>query len=624
MTKVKTLLHNLNKPLTRRQAERGVALILVMIFLSLMLLLGLATTMTSITEVGVGKNIRLATEAFNTADAGTAHAYALVKNMQGDFTTLLRGKDDTPLSGDEFDSTGKAHFYDVHGDIAAGSPPDKPMFKSSVTTIDVKTTLDGKKRAMASLDPYHFYELYVYDNADEPFAYLDVNNALEKLLDVSPDHKKTDCDQRVVIRSIGYVTAEPLTVDQFTPSKVIASAVVDIVIGLNPFPAIVSNNDLSVGGSSNITGALGGVHANDDLGFTGSGYYVEQTATWSNNQATTPDSSPGGVVNTTSDLGKVDGFNGYSDTLDIPPMTPYLFANKSDYIVVTKDASTSDRTKLTTVLGQTTFNGDTTLGVSASDVSNDNSHFVILKKDSSYSGGYKVIYRDSSDPGTKAQLGTSPIKFTSKNTGDFDIDEIPTQSDPATTLFVLGGPASNSGSGGPVCTLNGNVGSGTKGRITLLTNMNVFMTGNADLSAALSTDTPYAPPWDVLNLTVMTGRDLKFSGSASSQNIQGVLFACEGFGLTGSANLTGQVIGFDGSMEDATFQTYTTDSGTWKTYELDGTKVPKSADKYIDVSSSSVSGSFTVDHDASRGYVGSFSIVAWRQLRDFRPEVDAR
>src|SRR4051812_26544534 len=99
MTKQKTLLRKLNRPLTRREAERGVALILVMIFLSLMLLLGLATTMTSITEVGVGKNIRLATEAFDTADAGAAHAYELVKNMKGDFTTLLRGNDGVLYSG---------------------------------------------------------------------------------------------------------------------------------------------------------------------------------------------------------------------------------------------------------------------------------------------------------------------------------------------------------------------------------------------------------------------------------------------------------------------------------------------------------------------------------------------
>src|SRR4051794_25187063 len=87
----KDFLRKLNRPLTRRETERGVALVLVMIFLSLMLLLGLATTMTTITEVGVGKNLRLSTEAFDVADAGAAHAYELIRNMKGDFTCLLRG-----------------------------------------------------------------------------------------------------------------------------------------------------------------------------------------------------------------------------------------------------------------------------------------------------------------------------------------------------------------------------------------------------------------------------------------------------------------------------------------------------------------------------------------------------
>src|SRR5438045_2534300 len=94
------------------QSERGVALVLVMIFLMIMTVLGLAITMSGITEVNVGRNTRLTTEAFDTAESGVSDAYELIRNMRGDFTDLIRGSDNGKVSwsdnlaalknGDEF------------------------------------------------------------------------------------------------------------------------------------------------------------------------------------------------------------------------------------------------------------------------------------------------------------------------------------------------------------------------------------------------------------------------------------------------------------------------------------------------------------------------------------------
>src|SRR4051812_4302836 len=85
-----------------RPSQRGVALIMVLILLSLMMILGLAITMTGITEVSVSANSKLAAEAFTTADAGAVHAFEIVQHMNGDFTSLLRGSDGNLRTGDEF------------------------------------------------------------------------------------------------------------------------------------------------------------------------------------------------------------------------------------------------------------------------------------------------------------------------------------------------------------------------------------------------------------------------------------------------------------------------------------------------------------------------------------------
>jgi hypothetical protein len=61
-----------------------------------------------------------------------------------------------------------------------------------------------------------------------------------------------DVNNRVVIRCTGF-------------SRGGATAVIDVVIGLTPFPAIASNGNLHISGNPSITGQCGSVHANGNL-----------------------------------------------------------------------------------------------------------------------------------------------------------------------------------------------------------------------------------------------------------------------------------------------------------------------------------------------------------------------
>jgi hypothetical protein len=71
-------------------------------------------------------------------------------------------------------------------------------------------------------------------------------------IEITDGRRYVDVNSRVIIRCTGI-------------SRGGASAVIDVIIGLTPFPAIATNGNLHISGNPNITGQCGGVHANGNL-----------------------------------------------------------------------------------------------------------------------------------------------------------------------------------------------------------------------------------------------------------------------------------------------------------------------------------------------------------------------
>src|SRR5262245_6094129 len=75
---------------TKRDAERGVALITVLLLLSLLMALVMGISLTSISEAGVTNTYSNHTKAFQAAEAGLNHSLSLVRN----YTNGLAGSPD--------------------------------------------------------------------------------------------------------------------------------------------------------------------------------------------------------------------------------------------------------------------------------------------------------------------------------------------------------------------------------------------------------------------------------------------------------------------------------------------------------------------------------------------------
>jgi hypothetical protein len=605
----KRLIRRLRRPVRRRTAERGVALVLVLIFLSLMLLLGLATTMTSITEVSVGRNYKLSIEAFDVADAGASHAYQLVDNMQGDFTFLLRGEDDEVKTGDEFEDYDIKRTYNTDGTIReelSGHNFNPDMVE---TVPKVPCDSDGVTRSLYKIDGTHFYELIAYDNADDEFSWIDDTLNEHNLDPATPGDPTVDCDSRVLIRSVGYVMAT--SVDdpgaEFDLDNVIASAVVDVVIGLVPYPAIITNNDLLVQNGVEIRGTYGAVHANDNLALGGGSWEIEQSATFADND---PDDDDSGA-NDTADHDNVTGFNGPASELYIPDLNPFdtaedarYIAQEADYIIIQHDAPTSARTALLTAMNANGGNAGTILTGAA--LNPGSAYFITNNRANPPTYTAAAPSSASSVNFSNGLTGDAEFTINVKDNGDISLTNIPTAPPEGTwtrgkAIFVL----QDEGLTNKYVNLNNQ-----DGQISIMTNGSVFMNGNAYVRPSVRIATPEAPPWNLIDLLVMAGEDLKMDGTAGAgDEIEGVMYAHEQFWLSGSGYITGQVVGYDEDLiYDATTMNYITNDGVLT--NPSGSAI---------TGTSEVVGNFEVNHSAANGYIGDFAQVAWRQLRDVKP-----
>ena len=615
----KRLIRRLRRPVRRRTAERGVALVLVLIFLSLMLLLGLATTMTSITEVSVGRNYKLSIEAFDVADAGASHAYQLIDNMKGDFTYVLRGYDDEVKTGDEFNNDGnKKRTYDDYGNIVDDFDGDNfdPAMVEVVPYVLCQT--DDVKRALYQIDGTHFYELIAYDNADDEHSWIDDTLNEHNLDPATPGDPTVDCDSRILIRSVGYVMANTITdpETEFDLDDVIASAVVDIVIGLVPYPAIITNNDLTIQNGVEIRGTYGAVHANDNLALGGGSWEIEQSATFADED---PDDDATGA-NETADNDNVTGFNGPASELYIPDLNPFdigddakYIAKEADYIIIQHDASVNARQALLTAMNATGADATTLM---APFMAINTSAFIKNSRTEppTYTVGGSTLSGTTNMSYNNGLTGDARFAIDVNHNGDISLTDLPTAPPDGTwtrgkAIFVL----QAEGNTNKYVTLNNQ-----DGQISVMTNGSVFLNGNAKIRSSIRIATPEAPPWNLIDLLVMAGEDLKMDGTAGADDVlEGVMYCHEQFDLSGSGYITGQVVGYDCDLiYDATSLNFISNKPD---PDLKTTWIKTNPGSSAVETDSIVRGNFEVNHSAANGYIGDFAQVAWRQLRDVKP-----
>ena len=582
-----------------------------MIFLTFMLLLGLAATMTSITEVSVGGNLRFANEAFNTADAGAAHAFELARNMRGDFTCLLRGPDNVLHSGDEFTGYVGTRIFSVNGALLS---QDKGQAMFDTTKVRTLTRVGGI-RSMYRLDARHVYELIAYDNAGDPKSWL--ADAPRELAADTSNNPSIDGDRRVIIRSIGYVMPSDVPADlsgyQFYPRAAISSAVVDIVVGQSPYPAVISNDDLEITSSVRISGSLGSVHANDDLLLGSGNFDIAQTATFSNSTA---DSAPKGA-NSTKDNSHVKGYNGPADGLAIPDLNPYEYAAKAaKYLLITPGAASSvsafPRLALADAFIRFAGGANLTSFLATNDASGNKTMIIAIDRNATPPTFSVVASAKGSLKNKVFPVGapsSSRFQVSIESNSGVSIDAIPAVGH-GSAIFVL----MPVGSGQSIDT-NGNM----TGEVTIMTNGCVTVNGNASLKSAVTLTTSEPPPWNSISMLVLAGEDILMNGNAAAGDlIAAVLYAHEQFELSGNGFLSGQVIGFERALvwnlstKSFVSDTSGNDPGSYSRNSL------------VDAHESIITGNYTVTHNSGSGYLGNYAIAAWRQLRDFDPDVAAR
>jgi hypothetical protein len=537
--------------------EKGAALVLALMTLALMLALTMGISLTAISEMGVSSTYGTQTIALQAAEAGLNHAASLISNYEeANFTSLLARRP-TPLSTDYI--TGNNPF--ITANVA--------YFAPGVTMIDHEDAQrgfqlrDGVTGALVS-DAY--YRVSVID--DEPTT----STALPRVPNFTPGSTyrevvapnafdpNTDKNNRLVIYSTGTYANASVTLEGW--------------VAFLPYPAFSANDDINIGGSSDIRGLYGGVHSNKNLIASGNGWWVEQTATAS------------GVL--VGDFtGNVGGFYGGNQSrLDIPPFVtteplttagPATSPRLQDFIIRQADrllidpgyasgahhffnngngnagtrrlASLADRINVPYGMLAAALDSD---GNNGNDVDQNNEAALEITRDSN-GNATGVTKMNMSDTGWSYSGGSNASWGILTNNNGLQAG--------GHTWYVVGvdnykdGPPSPSNpspsnpatkNGGNV-KLTGNVGSsGTPLQVTILTTGSIEISGTPNMKANLTAlKTPLLPPFVKIDLLMAAIQDIKINGDVSASiSFTGISYAGEQVELSGNGSINGQVISY--------------------------------------------------------------------------------
>ena len=247
-----------------RARRRGAALPTALFGLVVLSVLGAGIFSVGSVQRQATFNRESTARALLVTEEGVAHAVAVVRDSLRSvgYTRLLRGSDDITGNADDGRITGYT--------LSAGLQVPNAG----------KSTVDGS------------YTVELRDDAGDPVA-----------------NTKIDGNHRVVMRCTGTTTDG-------------ASAVIDVVFGATPMPAIAVDSALIISGNPGVIGACGGVHANQNLvlsGTTTSSGTVTATGSILGSGGVV---SPGGATVT-----PVPG----RERIEIPTMSPSEFCVNADY-----------------------------------------------------------------------------------------------------------------------------------------------------------------------------------------------------------------------------------------------------------------------------------------------------
>jgi hypothetical protein len=460
-------------PARVRRTERGMTLIMALLTLALMTLMGLALTMSSMSGILVSANYERDTRSFYLAEAGVSHALSVLRAASGD------PDDDGTITGD-LNSDGKFDFKDVL--FASASQADGQLLNDARFIPAAYQLIPSSGVTVAG----GRYTVQVFDddcatvNYAAPATPPGENGA-------EADGWKVDRNNRVVVRSTGVGANGERTV-------------IDAVIGFIPYPALLAEGNVEVGGSSVISGQYGSVHTNSNLTLGGS-TSIEQSATAS------------GSLSQTGGSASVGGFSaGSQPRITIPDLKPFPQAGDalqpSNFFIARSDVVLArDLTELAHAFAQ--------LGLPESSMPS-----------SVPSSGLALD--------TQARTTHSPSDFGWSLVGNGSNQRWSLASSGAVsdkTYFVYGHVECNGGTY----------------TISVVATGHITANGNSDFSPYLAGPralnlAPVQPPFARIDLLFLAGTDVKLNGTTSSMNLNGVIYAGEQVDLRGNGSFEGQII----------------------------------------------------------------------------------
>jgi hypothetical protein len=566
-------------------SERGAALIMALLMMALMLALTMGISMTAISELGVSSTYSNQTRAFQAAEAGIYHGMNLVRNFDnhgdgGDpnFTKLLLKRPvESPLVANYL--IGKNPFT------------DSSFFKPGSTMITDAVDAGGNKILNASGNPVGhqvvdadgnpvagtYYSVHVIDDEKTTST---VAAGVPKVPNFNPtgtwedNNGDSDTNSRVVIYSTGTYGSSSVTIEGW--------------VGFQPYPALVAQQDIAIGGNSEIQGAYGGVHSNNNLD-VGASAHIEQTATASGTFTQTGSS-------------EIDGFHaGGQPSLYIPKFvtnaplpsgggntTPRIqdyIIRKADRLLVDPHYATTDRT------GETAHQRVAKLEARLN-VSTDSIWNALTTGSANPNQEQAVsISRDAYGLGTASLITSlSTTGWSYNNANGWDIQGSGFENH---TFYIIGmdnynlsNPAASTPNGGNA-KITTNLGTADSPlRLSVLATGSIETTSNPSFVSNLTgLVTSELPPFVNVSLLFVTVEDVKIRGDVDVPHFSGIIYSAEQFDLSGNGAFDGQVI------------------------SLGNADVSSSL-----VSANSVSGSFELTFNGGQA-IGTVRLMSWRQIK---------
>ena len=283
---------NGNQPFSNNSvSERGIALFTSIFALLLLTLLGWSMATTSLVNVVITKNAREATEAFYIAEAGVAHATAIIRAEDAGFDSYLQAGNGTACDGDELSDT-----------------PSSPLSAGDeITSAQSGGHTYGSGRYEVSVCDDHDYE----STASGP-----------GLPDTDPDH---DANNLVRIVSAGY-----------GPDGSTATLEARLTTS-SADPAVLIESDLKISSSVQVTGSGGAMHSNGDLDLGG-----QSTCTETYFSAVGSILAAGSADTGTSCNDSPTDTRSGATSITVPDLNPLDFKNDADWILKSNGTITDD------------------------------------------------------------------------------------------------------------------------------------------------------------------------------------------------------------------------------------------------------------------------------------------